>query len=169
MDVKGAKVLKKRIAITSFSGKYAFLSNFHPSPIVVNGRKYPTVEHAFQAAKTRSVGQKIRIAGLPTPREAKRAGRFVKLRPDWEEIKIEVMHQLLLRKFAPGSELAQKLLDTGDRCLIEGNHHKDDFWGMVQVKRTTPWDGDKAVPCWEGENHLGQLLEKVREELQLHA
>lgn len=168
MDVKGAKALKKRIAITNFSGRYGFLSNFYPSRILADdGITYPSVEHAFQAHKTNSLDARRVIAGLTTPGQAKRAGRRVTLRPDWEKIKVEVMHDLLLKKFAPGSELAQKLLDTGDRCLIEGNSWGDTFWGMVQVKRTTPWDGDDAVPCWEGENHLGQLLEKVREELQL--
>jgi ribA/ribD-fused uncharacterized protein len=157
---------KLKPAITSFSGKHAFLSNFHLSHIIVDGIVFPTVEHAFQAAKTRARSEKKAIASLPTPGQAKRAGRHVALRPNWDEIKVNVMRELLKKKFAPGTELAQKLLDTDDRDLIEGNTWGDRFWGMVKVNRTTPWDGDREVPCWEGENHLGKLLMEIRDELR---
>mgnify|MGYP003560200375 CR=1 FL=1 len=73
--------------INKFDGPYAFLSNFYHSPIIYEGLEYPTVEHAFQAAKTLKMSERESIAALPTPGAAKRAGRQVSLRKDWEEVK----------------------------------------------------------------------------------
>ena len=72
--------------IDSFEGEFEFLSNFFPSPIRFEGMVYPTVEHAFQAAKTMDMAKRKMIAGLPSPGQAKREGRKVTLRPDWEEV-----------------------------------------------------------------------------------
>ena len=77
--------------IDSFQGEYAFLSNFAASEIEFEGIVFPTVEHAFQAAKTLNITKRKEIAALPTPGQAKRAGRSVELRPDWEDIKIDVI------------------------------------------------------------------------------
>ena len=74
--------------INRFDGPYAFLSNFFFSPIEYEGITYPTVEHAFQAAKTLNPIERQAIADLPTPGAAKRAGRQVTLRKDWEDVKI---------------------------------------------------------------------------------
>src|SRR4051794_31274057 len=89
--------------IERFDGEYAFLSNFWPSPLVRDGITYPTVEHAFQAAKAVDRLERQRIAALPTPGAAKRAGRKVAIRPDWETVKVAMMEDLVRRKFAdPG-------------------------------------------------------------------
>ena len=76
--------------IDKFDGKYAFLSNYHPCAVFYEGIAYPSVEHAFQAAKTMDMAKRREIAGLPTPGQAKREGRKVTLRPDWEEVKEQV-------------------------------------------------------------------------------
>jgi ribA/ribD-fused uncharacterized protein len=142
--------------IYGFSGPYDFLSNFHPSPIRLldDPNRYPTVEHAFQAAKTLDEDARTRIAGLGTPGAAKRAGRAVALRADWEIVKDVVMLACLRAKFAPGSSFAEMLLETGDRELVEANAWGDRVWGV-----------DRRTGA--GENRLGLLLMRVRTELRV--
>ena len=137
--------------ISSFRGPHAFLSNFHPSPIRVGERTAPTVEHAFQAAKTFDDEKVAWILDADTPGKAKWRGKRVPLRPDWERVRLAVMEDALRQKFAPGSELAAQLLATGDAELVEGNAWGDRFWG---VSRGT------------GRNHLGRLLMRIRAELR---
>lgn len=131
--------------IDSFSGEYRFLSNFYPSPIKWHDGIYPTVEHIFQAFKTIDPEERDEIRNAKTPGEAKRLGRKVTLRPDWNDIKIEVMNNFLQSKFRI-PELRNKLMDTGTRELIEGNTWGDRFWGV---------DGT-------GKNELGKLLMEIR-------
>lgn len=134
-----------------FRGEYAFLSNFHPAPVEFEGILYPTVEHAYQAAKTLNREERQRIANLPTPGAAKRAGKQVQLRPDWEDVKIDVMTRLVRRKFTCYPDLAEKLLATGDLPIVEINTWKDTFWGVCEGV---------------GQNHLGRILMAVRKELR---
>jgi ribA/ribD-fused uncharacterized protein len=141
--------------IDSFSGDYAFLSNFYPSPIVIHITKEdtviaPTVEHYFQYAKTPSAEEGFEILAAATPGEAKRLGRKCNLRKDWESIKDFVMLDALRDKFSD-PELRAKLLATGDEFLVEGNHWGDTYWGVCNGK---------------GRNMLGSLLMKVREEIK---
>lgn len=137
--------------IAQFSGKYRFLSNFWQVHIDYEGMIYPSVEHAFQAAKTVSQTDRIRIRQAPTSGEAKRLGRQVTLRNNWDTIKFTVMHRLVKQKFSDSGELQDMLLATGDRKLVEGNWWGDTIWGVC-----------KGV----GENHLGYILMAVREELR---
>jgi len=139
--------------VDRFSGEYAFLSNFYPSDILIDGLMYPTVEHAYQAQKTLDDGQRKQIAMAPTPEKAKRLGRSVPLRPDWESIKIDVMRQCIVAKFEI-PELRSGLLKTYPRILIEGNTWDDTFWGCV-------WEQGR----WHGRNELGKLLMSVRHDL----
>jgi len=136
--------------IDSFTGEYRFLSNFHPSVISIDGKPYPTVEHMYQAAKTGEPHQKDWIRGSETPGEAKGRGRRVNIRPDWEQVKVAAMLILLRKKFNI-PELKEKLINTGDAELIEGNTWGDTFWGVCNGV---------------GENNLGKLLMRVREELK---
>jgi ribA/ribD-fused uncharacterized protein len=140
-----------RAQIDSFQGEYRFLSNFWPAEVEFEGRKFPTVEHAYQAAKRLDEGDRARIAALPTPAEAKAAGRKLTLRPDWETAKFDVMERCVSYKFEHHPELKQKLLATGDAELIEGNTWGDRVWGVYQG---------------EGENRLGKILMRVREQLK---
>jgi hypothetical protein len=142
--------------ICGFFGEYRFLSNFFASPILIDGIHYSTVEHAFQSLKTDGDDpDRRRIAAAPTPGEAKRMGRAVRLRADWEQAKSGVMLTCLQVKFAePG--LASRLAATGSRCLVETNDWHDQCWGDC----TCPRHASTA-----GENRLGKLLEVVRSEL----
>ncbi len=137
-------------AITSFKDEYAFLSNFHPSPIIVVGIEYPTVEHAYQAAKTRDADLKRQIASIPTPGRAKRFGRKLELRAGWEAFKIDVMRTLIQAKFDQHPDLEDMLDKTYPAQLIEGNNWGDTFWGVCRGK---------------GENWLGRLLMEYRDRI----
>lgn len=148
--------------INKFRGAYAFLSNFAYSAVrlddgVTTG-VFPTVEHAFQAAKTLDVAVRERIRGASDPSYAKYMGRRVKLRADWETIKQTVMLNLLREKFKD-STLRAKLLGTGDAQLVEGNNWHDTYWGVC-------YGGSKCDCNNIGENHLGKLLMQVRAEIR---
>jgi len=139
------------VVIESFSGSYRFLSNFYPSFVTYEGLTYPSVEHAFQAAKTHDQAIREEFSRLDkSPGQAKMDGGRLRLRPDWEQVKLKVMEELLRLKFAPGTHLAEKLLSTGNSVLIEGNTWNDQFWGVANGS---------------GLNHLGLLLMEIRTSL----
>lgn len=143
--------------IQAFHHEYAFLSNFHPAVVTFEGDRYPTVEHAFQAAKTTDAKQRAQIRAAATAALAKRLGRYVSLRASWEYVKLGVMHELLLCKFQDKA-LKRKLVDTFPAYIIEGNSWGDNFWGV---------DDDilsHAVGA-RGQNWLGILLMLVRSEV----
>ena len=137
--------------IYEFQGKYRFLSNFYPSLVNVDGIEYANAEAAFQAQKTLSEAERREFAQL-SPAVAKRKGRRVKLRSDWEEVKTELMEKIVRAKFMQNSELKKKLIETGTAELIEGNSWGDRVWG-VDVKTGV------------GENRLGKILMKIRKEM----
>jgi hypothetical protein len=132
--------------IDSFSGQYEFLSNFYPCRIE-DGIIYSSVEHAYQAMKSLSIAERLKVAACNTPGRAKRMGRKLELRPDWEDVKVDIMLGLLEKKFRD-PELNRQLQDTGDEELIEGNTWGDIEWGVYKGK---------------GENMLGKLLMALRE------
>lgn len=138
--------------IDRFVGEYDYLSNFHESPVMFGHFRYRTVEHAFQAAKTLGSEARGEIWRAATPGAAKRLGRRVVLRPDWEDVKTDVMRLLVTRKFEDHVDLRRRLLDTGDVPLVEGNGHGDRVWGCVRGPDGT----------WGGENRLGRILVQVR-------
>jgi hypothetical protein len=136
--------------IASFTGKYHFLSNFHLSDVSYDGVVYPTVEHAYQAAKTVDLEERKKISECRTPGQAKRLGKKLTLRENWDGMKLDVMKELLVKKFKAGP-LKEALIDTRHLHLIEGNKWNDTYWGMCNG---------------EGENHLGRLLMEVRADLR---
>lgn len=142
--------------IDFFDGEHRFLSNFSGYATSLDGVSYKTVEHAYQAAKTLNLAwrEEIRIQG--TPGAAKRMGRLVPLRGGWDQIKVDVMQNLLWEKFAEDSVVASLLLKTHPSILIEGNTWHDRFWGVCSCARC------EGV----GQNHLGRLLMKQRDMLK---
>lgn len=145
--------------IYKFEGEFAFLSNFFPSPIIledVDGNfECPTVEHYYQASKTSNVAEKLEIIAAPTPGVAKRLGRACTVRKDWEEVKDEVMRQALAKKFED-VELRTKLMATKDEYLKEGNWWHDNYWGSCLC--------DKCQG--HGQNKLGQILMEIRQQIK---
>lgn len=107
--------------IRHFAGEFAYLSNFFPAEVVWDGAEYPTIEDAYQAAKTVDPEERRRIRALRTPGQAKRHGSRIKVRPGWEEMKLEVMASLLRDKFTRHAALREKLLATGSARLVEVN------------------------------------------------
>lgn len=137
--------------IKEFRGDYFFLSNFYPATVRLDGRTYASVEHAFQAAKTLDYFRRqIFRDSTTTAAGAKRLGRKLPIRPDWEVVKLDVMLQLVRQKFNRHKYIRNLLLNTGDSELIEGNWWGDTFWGVCRGK---------------GKNWLGKLLMQVRKEL----
>ena len=139
--------------IDRFRGEYAFLSNFHRLSFRWCANQWPTAEAAFAGSKTRDVRERERIRAAPTPAHAKRLGRRVDLRLDWEHVKDDAMHSILQAKFAV-PELRDALLATGDAELVEGNTWGDTYWGRV--------DG-------RGRNQLGRTLMRIRDDIRRRA
>lgn len=145
----GSNINRDIIMIDKFSGKNRFLSNFWPAPIIYKGKKYYTVEHAYQASKTLDEDECEAIRLASTPGKAKRLGSKVTIQPDWDNIKYRIMKELVMLKFQI-PELAEKLLATNGQILVEGNIWGDTYWGVC--------DGI-------GNNHLGEILMMVRGKL----
>lgn len=135
--------------IDSFSGEYEFLSNFYDAPVTFDGLTYRNSEAAFQAQKVLEKDARVGFTKL-NPTEAKKLGRCVVLRKDWNDVKVDIMHAVVKAKFTQNPELAKKLIDTGDAYLEEGNTWGDRIWGTVNG---------------QGANNLGKILMAVREKL----
>jgi len=136
--------------INSFKGEYAFLSNFFPAPTVYEWLLYQCSEGAYQAAKSMDLIDRIKFVSL-NGAQSKKLGKSVKLRTDWNKVRIGIMCSIVLDKFERNPNLRELLVNTGDATLIEGNYWHDTFWGVC--------DGI-------GANHLGIILMDVRELLK---
>lgn len=134
--------------ISNFTGEYFFLSNYYNVPVTYMGYTFQNNEAAFQAAKCPA---RMHEFCNMNPSEAKSLGRRIQLRDDWEIAKNSIMYDVCRAKFAQNPSLAKLLLETGDCELVEGNTWNDKIWGVC--------DG-------EGENRLGKILMKIREELR---
>lgn len=134
--------------ISEFKGEYFFLSNFYLADVDYLGLSFTNSEAAFQSAKCPS---RMKEFCRLSPAAAKKKGKTVQLRADWEDIKYNVMYEVVKAKFTQSKVLRNKLLDTGDAMLVEGNTWNDTCWGVC-----------KGV----GNNHLGKILMRVREELR---
>lgn len=135
-------------AINHFNGAFRFLSNFYTAPVSYQGITFQNNESAFQAQK--NLKRVHEFKDLP-PNKGKSLGRRVSLRKDWEDVKVEIMYDIVFAKFTQNPILKEKLLATKNRPLIEGNHWNDTFWGVCNGV---------------GRNELGKILMKVRQELK---
>lgn len=142
---------KKIIESFTLAAGYGFLSNFHTSTIYIDGKPYPSVEHAYQASKTLNEDTREVIRNAKSPGEAKKLGKCVQLRPDWDSVKVDLMRQFLRQKFE-SPFLRHQLLETGDADLVYGNTWNDRFWGVCRGG---------------GNNWLGKLLMELRNEFRL--
>lgn len=136
-------------SICSFTGEYDFLSNFFEIPLEYKGYIFTSTEAAFMAEKSGDPQDLQRFSEY-LPSKAKREGRKVNLRSDWEDVKIPIMKTIVKAKFDQHKELKEKLLATKDRELIEGNHWNDTFWGICNGV---------------GQNNLGLILMEIRNEM----
>jgi len=120
--------------------------------VTYEGITYPSSEHAYQASKTLDYEERIIIASIGRPSDAKRRGRQLKLRDDWESVKLDVMRRIVMNKFLENKDLAELLISTGEEELVEVNTWGDTFWGVCDGK---------------GENWLGKILMSTRETLMV--
>jgi len=138
--------------VPNFQDEWFFLNNYCPHPVDFDGLRYPSVEHAYQAAKTLDEKTRLAIRNTADPDEAKLLGRASVHRADWDEYKLGLMEKLVAAKFAD-ADLRRRLLDTGDALLVEGNDWGDTYWGVC--------DG-------AGDNHMGRILMEVRSRARAH-
>jgi len=154
--------LLKVTPIDRFSSKYRFLSNFWtPVKIQAHNLIYQSTEAAYQA--TKSLDPKIwqEFTSL-TPSQAKQQGNLIECRLDWDDIKDEIMFELLIQKFVQ-TNFKQLLLATSPRPLIEGNNWHDVYWGVCNgCKKRGPHASF-------GENKLGEMLMKIRKQLEMNS
>lgn len=135
--------------ISSFRGEYSFLSNFYNAKVEVEGVTYLNSEAAFQAMKCKYYDDRLAFTSL-NPSQAKRRGRKISLRNDWELVKDEYMYKVVKAKFEQNEDLKKLLLKTKGCYLEEGNTWGDNYWGV----------------CYGyGMNKLGKILMRVRDEL----
>jgi hypothetical protein len=152
--------------IESFSGRWRFLSNFYPAKIEHQGITYPTLEHYYVSMKVKNDQQidgkyitmidcRELIAKMPDPAKVKQFGKIIKLRRDWDDVKLDIMLWGIREKFKH-NDLKELLLSTGDEELVEGNWWHDNFFGVCT-----------CGPCYgQGQNNLGKIIMKVRTELR---
>lgn len=138
--------------IKEFKGRYSFLSNFYEKEITYNGITYLNNEAAFQAQKTLDESVRTEFSNL-SPKEAKRKGRRVSLRPNWEEVKDDIMYEVCLTKFFGDPMLLDLLHRTSPKQLIEGNYWHDNYWGDCSCEKC------KDIG---GKNKLGKILMDIR-------
>lgn len=132
---------------------YGEFSNFAAFTFQLDGKRWPTSEHYFQAQKfvDEAYQEKIRTANSPMTAAQLGRSREFPLRSDWESVKVEVMRRAVQAKFASHEELTKLLLSTGDEQIIE-DAARDDFWG--------------CGAAGNGKNWLGRLLMELREQLR---
>ena len=137
--------------IDQFRGDYSFLSNMYDAPVTYNGITYRNAEAAFQAQKDPRRSQEFaNLSGKEAKQKGGKSGDIT-LRQDWDEVKTDIMNDVVRQKFLQNKQLAEKLKNTGDRRIIEGNTWGDTEWGVYQGK---------------GANKLGKILEEIRENLK---
>ena len=147
------QIKNRNTAIMSFRGEYSFLSNFYEGKVFTyKGLKFNNTEAPFHAEKCWSRAKEFEMI---RPLQSKRLGRRVLMRKDWDQIKDRVMYDVCYAKFTQDPVLKAKLLATGNRELVEGNTHGDRCWGMTC-----------SNGVWIGENRLGKVLMKLREDLR---
>lgn len=145
--------------ISRFNDRWAMLSNFYPAPVVWEGMMYPTSEHAFIAGKTLDKDIRRKIAAASTPGVAKRLGRMIPLRDNWDaEVSIQVMSEVLRAKFLTHADCRDVLLSTENATLIEGNYWHDQRWGSC-------FCGKRVTCSTPGDNRLGILLMQLRSDI----
>lgn len=127
---------------------FPFLSNFHPCEIEYNGLKYHSVENAYQAQKCpERANEFVDI----TPFKAKQLGKNVEVRPDWDDVKLRIMWDLVHQKFSDPELLKQ--LKAVNESIVEHNWWHDNYWGDCTC------DKCKNIT---GQNWLGKILEDLK-------
>ena len=142
----------------AFYSYQCFLSNFYKCEIRFRGRIYSCLEQAYQCTKAllNDDSAFARIFNTNSPALMKKWGGLIVVNKHWENHKLQIMEDLLFSKFEQNKKLYYCLLNTRPHFLIEAT--TDDFWGSgCQFGSIALEEG-----CWDGQNHLGNLLIRVR-------
>ena len=134
--------------IKELRNEYYFLSNMYECPIVWKGVTFKSSETLFQMFKCKNIDDMSKFQKL-NGFQAKKLGRKIEMRPDWNEVRIKYMEFVLKLKFDQNLDLRERLMRTEGKIEENNNNWNDTFWGITNGK---------------GENHLGKLLYKLREE-----
>lgn len=140
--------------IYEFRGDYGWLSNFYPCKVTYRHSEFDSVEQAYMFAKNDTSGDWLEFCLNNPPAICKAQSKLIKIRDDWDSVKLEIMELLLEQKFNK-EPFKSKLIATGNRNIIEGNYWNDSFWGI-----------DLKVNPNYGENHLGRIIMKIRDNLK---
>jgi len=141
--------------IQQFQGDYRWLSNFAPVKIIFEGHEYSSVEHAYMSAKSDDISWKEFCAiSSNTPGMVKKASKTIKLKSNWENLKLQVMENCVRQKFLQ-EPYKTKLIETGDKYIQEGNMWGDKFYGI-------------CLKTNQGKNHLGKIIMIIRDELKIN-
>lgn len=147
-DQKASDHVSDNNSIKGFTtDEFRWLSNYYPCPVVYEGRQYLSSEAAYQAAKTLDLEDRKRFEKMGAG-TSKKEGQKVVMRSDWNEVKDQVMFDIVLDKFSRNADLRLKLLATDDKYLEETNWWKDTYWGVCNGV---------------GKNQLGHTLMAVRD------
>lgn len=138
--------------IKQFQKEFRWLSNFTPCTIILDGITYRSVEHAYMSAKSNDIEWKHFCRDTYKPGDVKKASKKIKLRDDWDNIKVDVMRRCIDQKFDQ-EPYRSKLINTEDQYIQEGNYHNDKFWGV-------------CLKTDEGNNMLGKLIMWKRDKLK---
>jgi ribA/ribD-fused uncharacterized protein len=136
-------------SICGFFGEYRFLSNFYNCKVIYDELIFNSAENAYQAAKSTDFSTRQKFLTISS-KEAKNLGKVIVIREDWDSVKLTIMTKIVTDKFFRNSNLAQLLLDTGEKYLEERNYWGDTFWGVCKGK---------------GQNNLGKILMSIRSQL----
>jgi N-glycosidase YbiA len=133
--------------------EHGCFSNFSAHPVEIRGKVWPTSEHFFQAQKFAGTEHEEAIRSAKSSMIAARMGRnrSKPIRPDWEQVKDDLMREAVLAKFSQHPDIREILLATGD-ALIAEHTENDSYWG----------DGGDG----SGVNMLGRILVEVRAALR---
>lgn len=150
--------------IIGFKGELCCLSNFHLCKISYENLIYPSVENAYNAAKiyiegdlnATNIERKRRMFTSRSPSRAKTEGLEVEKRADWDEVKEEIMYELLKQKFTVYKDIRDVLISTGDDEIVVTNMWHDNYWGVCNCS---------ACKDKEKHNKLGKMLMKLRAEI----
>ncbi|MGM9802731.1 MAG: NADAR domain-containing protein [Muribaculaceae bacterium] len=134
--------------ITQFKHEYDFLSNSYPCRFVWQGLSYANAEAAFQSSKYASEEERKTLSNSSAEKAAN-MGSKLKPHPGWEENQLNIMQSIVEAKFEQNPDLMNKLIETGNATLVNGNSKQETFWGI-------------DLYSWQGENNLGKILMTLR-------
>jgi ribA/ribD-fused uncharacterized protein len=136
--------------IKGMFNEYYWLSNYEVCEIHYEGLIYTSTEAAYQAAKSTDPFVRSKFINI-SPAKARKLGQEITCRKDWDKVKKQVMYDVNLYKYTKHEYLKNLLLETGDKEIVEENWWLDTFWGVCKGK---------------GENNLGKILMKIRDEIR---